>query len=287
MAWTDVHIIEDSFSESDTGAASAKRIFYCEADVAASCDAALSATAGGTAVAVRGEVYSITRARCLCGERAVERLSPTQFKVDCSFADPTNGDTPANLLLTGAKISTSAEGFTEGYVIDAEGGKVINTAGEPFDTPPDRQAAIAVYTITKYVTSAVKTQIKAAMLTTNNSGKTIDGDTWAADELFLSEVGFTPAGTGTEDLIQATITIKGKAGGWKDAALNVGYREVVGGKATVIKKEWDSDKNAYVACSKPWPLNADATAKVGANPTPDTIVFWPYERSAWTGVPLS
>ena len=120
MAWTDVHVIEDSFSESETGAASAKRVFYCEADAVATSDAALAASAGGATVAVRGEAYSTSRPRCRCGERAVERLSPTQFKVDCSFADPTNGDTPTNLRTQAAKIGTSMEGFTEGYVIDAE-----------------------------------------------------------------------------------------------------------------------------------------------------------------------
>jgi len=103
----------------------------------------------------------------------------------CEFEDPTNGSATAALPAMGARVSTTTEAFAEGYQVDADGKKVVNAAGEPYDTAMERQAGVKVYTIRKYVTATVKAQIEAAWNTNNDAPKTIQGRTWAADELWL------------------------------------------------------------------------------------------------------
>ena len=299
MAWLTVKLVDEAdlvetVARDGSVSASTSRTFYCESDVAVSSDELLGATLLGVTVPVRLESFSVGRPNCRVRKRTAQKATSHRGLVICDYEDSTDGSTLSQLPSRAARISSRPESFTEGYAIDAENTKVVNTAGEVFDQLPERQAAIKGYVIKKYVSATVKGQIKAAWNTNNNAGITIDGDTWAADEGWLADYSFDPVDGST--LWDATVVIKCKTGGWKDTPLNVGFREIKVNqfdgiaKAHVIKKEWDEDEGRNVACAKPWPLDAAGKAKsavAGSAPLADSLVFYPYKQNAWTGVPLS
>lgn len=278
MAWTDVRIIKDSFADA-LRSTTAERVYYAEADGPVDADLALAASFGGVSVPAKGEAFSLTRLYCRAISRRVERLSPTQFNVTVNFEDPTDGtvEEEADLLTQAAKITQQSSNTMEQYTVDADDVQVRNSAGEPFDTFPERLSSGVVYTIRKYVNAATKVLIEAAERTTNAGAKTILNRAHAADTLLLAGVTFEAEGT----LFLATMTIEYLPEGWADIVLDVGFREKVGGVWQAIKLPDGS------AIARAWPLNADGTKKTNADDAADAITFYPYEQHAWTGVPLS
>lgn len=213
------------------------------------------------------------------------------MRVTIEYEDPTDGGTAETLAGKPARISSRPESFTEGYAIDADGSLVVNSAQKPFQQPPERQAAVKCYVVKKYVGSSTKAAIKAAWNTNNNASFTIDGDTWEADEGWLADYSFEPVDGST--LWDATVTIKCKRGGWVDRPLNVSFQAADGGDI-IIKRGVGPvaappsplpDEMAPTAI--PWPLDEYGAPKTGAAPEPDSLLFYPYEQHAWTGVPLS
>ena len=290
MAWLTVKLIDEAdlvetVAKDGSVSANTSRTFYCESDVAVSSDELLGATLLGVTVPVRLESFSVGRPNCRVRKRTAKKETSHRGLVVCDYEDSTDGSTLSQLPSRAARISSRPESFTEGYAIDAENTKVVNTAEEVFDQLPERQAAIKAYVIKKYVTAVVKGQIKAAWNTNNIAGITIDGDTWAADEAWLADYSFEPVDGSS--LWDATIVIKCKADGWKDEPLNIGFREKSGRdiKINSAGALAFADSTAE-SPAKPWPLSATGTAK----PSPavaDSLVFYPYKQNAWTGVPLS
>ena len=286
MAWIEVGIVEDSFSEElfadGTVRAKASRTFYVEADTPIELDQALSATvAGGGTVAARGSQYSASRPMCTCRRRTPQRKSPYQAYVLCEYEDPTDGRPEAELLSAGARISSNNESEMVPYAVDAEGNTVANKAGDPFDEPPQRQESNTVYTIRKFVDQAKIDQIDLCLNTNNINPVTIRSRTWQTDEAWLFDANYEPV-QGATSKWEATITIKCKLGGWKDEPVNAGYRALVDGVAKEIRVR--DEEGRFVRPSKPWPLTE--SGEKGTLGGINTLEFWPYKQSAWVGVPL-
>lgn len=294
MAWLDVHIVEDgelqeTWERDGTVRASVPVVYYVEADAPVTLDAMLLASFDDVTIPALRSSFSLTRPNCRCRSRKVERISPTQGQVTCEYSDPTDGSATATLAAKPARISRGTESHAEGYHVDAEGNKVVNAAGEAFDQLPERQAGVRVYTLKKFVTTAVCDAIDAAWNTNNNAAKTIQGRTWQADELWLYDCSFESVDD--SGLWDATVVIKAKVGGWKDIIPNIGYREKNGRRIKL------RDTGAGVVLDyvngeepdKPWPLQANGEA-FGPSEAATSIIpleFWPYTRHAWTDVPLT
>lgn len=288
MAWVEVALVEDTFDEAKDGSASATRIYYAESDTPVANDAALSASHGDVAVPDAATAYSESRPRCVVTSRKVKRVnrnSPFQFLITVTNEDPTDGSLDTTGLLNKpARISTSDEHAEEPYYTDAEDNPVRNTAGEPYSTYPTRDSGVTVYTIKKYVNATTKAAIRAARKTNNAGAVTIDGTSHDEDTLLLFEAGFEPV-DGATGVYDATIIIKHNPDGWIDEIPNVGFSQLVDGKRKDIT-QIDADDND-VPVSRPWPLNSDGSKKAWPDADIDLLVFYPYEQSAWTGVPLS
>ena len=305
MTWLDVHVISEGpmvqSTNLRTGAVTAAVPveYYIEADAYFTLDQALSATAGGVGIPSDGSSYSTSRPYCRCAKRTVKRLSPVQGTVTCEFEDLTDGASSIALVAQPARITDSCEIYTQAYVKDAQGNKVVNKAGDPFENPPQRQVAVTVYNIKKYVNATTRAAIDTAWNTNNNAAITIYGTNWAVDEGWIAERSFAPV-DGSGSILEATIVVKCKRGGWKDICLNVGYRDITG---TLIKREIDPQTHQTLPCSKPWPLDSSGYAKgsveyintankalgykITGDIEPEELELWPYDRAAWTGVPLS
>jgi hypothetical protein len=290
MAWSKVSLIEDELSEQPDGRAAARRRFYAANTAVVTCDAALAASHGGTAVPARGASYSGSRPTLVCQSRRVERITGTQFYIEATFEDRTDGATEENLLLQAARVSVSYEGYLEDYSVDAEGEAVRNRAGEPFETLPQRAAGIKVYSIRKFVDATGKAAIEASRNTTNDASQSIDGQSHAIDTLWLSDCTFALVEGHEGPVYEAVLTVKYKPEGWTDTVLNVGYTELVNDGGTMIRqriKEWDEEEQREVPVSKPWPLSETGAKLPDGDDELVELVYYPYPQDAWTGVPLT
>jgi hypothetical protein len=283
MAWIEVTLINETFrSDDDNGTASARRVFLCRADAVVTSAAALSASFGPTSVPAANAPFSAARPLCRVTGRDVKHVSPRIKEVTVAYSDPTDGSvtSPTNLLSLPARISRRTIGEMEEYTLDASSPPkpVRNASGEPFERGPERRARVVLYTIRKYVTPATANQAWPSLFTTNEGAKIIKGNTHAAGTLALADLQDEDVDTGIIDL---TVAIEYRPGGFKDVALNVGYEELVSGKRTPIK----NSEGSLIA--RPWPLNVDGTKKATPDADIDTLEFKPFAPSSWAGVPLA
>lgn len=290
MAWVTVELVDETpltetIDRAGSVRASVSARYLCVSDAAVNQADFLTASAGGVEVPGLLAAYDPTnRPHLRVRKRTVTQETSHKGFVEVEYEDPTDGSSSGDLPSKAARISTRAESYTEGYVVDAEGSPVVNTAGEMFDQAPERQAGIKVYVIRKYVNATTKALLKDAWNTNNSSPFTIDGDEWLEDEGWFADYTFEQVDGSS--LWDATITIKCKTGGWVDTPLNVGYREA-SGRDIKVDTDGTLDFEGGEPVAKPWPLDESGEAKTGAPPTADTLLFYPYERHAWTGVPLS
>ncbi len=296
MAWVNVILKSDQIAEDKLGRAKGERVYYVQSDVYVEADEALTAAAGGNSIPPRGAAYSENRIACMVSNRAVTRNSPTQFEVRVSYEDPTDGSTFANLLAKAASITVSHETGMEEYTVDANtpAAHVLNTAGEPFDRGPERQRAIRVYTIKKYVTAATKAAILAAFASNNASPITLDGQTFDTDELLLAEATFNTVEGQT--CLEANLVIKYRPGGWSDVLASFGYSWVEGtpiriniNTGALMNQNTDPKDPLATRPDKPWALSQAGNPLL--KPWDESLIgvktFWPYPRASWTGVPTA
>lgn len=290
MAWTDVNVrVDDLDDDVENGTSTGTREFYVRSDaLITSNDSFLAADDGTTAIPAATAAYSASRPYCRVKSRRVKRLDGFTATVTVSYADPTRGQfvTDADLLLAPARISIATDHQMEEYVKDCGDPPfhVRTPSGEPYDRGPERLMGIKVYTIRKFVTSAVRATIENSELMLNTGAKTIRGRSWEALTLFLESVNAedVEGATGVEEV---TLVIKARPDGWKDVTPNYGWTELVdGGRKRITEK---NHEGVNVAITRPWPLNEDGTKKATADATPSETIYFPYFQSAWASVPLT
>lgn len=299
MAWIDVRIIRDAFSQDADGLSKAQRVYFAHNDEPTAVDAAILASAGGVTVAVRGQSFSASRPRCIVINHSVERVggnNPFQFEITIDFADPHFGpaETAAALLALPARISTADQEVMEEYNIDRSAPKqfVRNAVGEPFSKGPERLEGFTVYTIKKYVNGATRDAIKATKRKLNSSALTIDGTEHGELTLLLASASFDPVAVNADEnpVWEATMVVKYKEDGWVDKVGNIGFRELIEGVPTkILEREVDPDTLAvsWNPITKAWPITFDGEKYSDPNTQPDVLEFNPYYQHDWTGVPLS
>ncbi len=297
MAWITVQLIEDEFTDNAESGGSASVKYYCEADAATTCDAAIGASvSGGGAVPALKTAYSVGWPFCTVKSHKVERLSATQFRVGVEYASPTGGAAATNdtdLLLLPAKIKRSAEEYQEAFEKDVNGKIVRNSAGDRFDHLPERMTGVGIFSIQKYVNATGRAAIDAAWNTVNSGSVTIDGVSCAAETCWLVSPVYEPV-DGSTGVFSANFVVKYKKAGWKIKVCDYGYRELVDGKPGRIMEQplksdgtLDTDPRNARPSTLPWPLNGSGMKKANQTDDPFDIEFVPIVSASWASLPLA
>ncbi len=148
---------------------------------------------------------------------------------------------------------------------------MANSAGEPFDTLPEREVTIGQLTITRNTDSFSDSTAQSYRGKVNDAAVTINGVTYLAGTLRLRtwsargplvENGFT--------YWQEVITLAKRADGFDQKWEDRGYSELSSGKLIPIRNE------AGDQVVKAWPLNGAGAKKPNATDTPAVLTRKPY-----------
>jgi hypothetical protein len=213
----------------------------------------------------------------------------THWEVSCEFATPTR----AEVQRWTAPIDRDVEfGWeyaekTEEYFKDINDKPVVNSAGEPFDVNPTREAGELVIHLTRNQYTFDAAFYDGFRHTINEYAVVLDGTTYAPGTLKLSPVNCQKVtesvangiGGSEQDVTyyKLTFTFKARADGWKDYFPDVGYNELdSGGKLKEIQKTTPPGR-----VDKPYPLDGLGAKKANPTDVPAELEFEPYEEMDW------
>ncbi len=211
--------------------------------------------------------------------------NPLWFDVRITYKQPlTLGGTGADDPLTRpSTLSASYDEWTEPYDTDhtpaPDGPKpVVNSAGDPFQSFPERKAGTLVLQVTKNVATFDAVAYDAIKFTTNASAVTIRGTVYPKDTLLflpptVQEV-YEQIGSQTYHYFTVTYRLAADANRHRHPIADRGYREQVNGEMLPIL---DGEKRPT---EEPWPLDGSGRAKP-AGSAPATLTFQPYASAAW------
>jgi len=235
-------------------------------------------------------------ADCYCIQRsATNRNDSYVWDIDCHYSD--EFEIKTNPLLDPAKIQWNTEQFQTPVWRDRDGNAIINSAGDPFDPPAEKDDSRWTAVITKNV-AAIPAWFFAFQDAVNSSSFTLDGKTIAAGEAKMSgiNVSETQERNGVSyRVLTMTMHFRGEGddagssgygtgGGsdefepWELVMLDAGMRELSnvgsgsGGDAELrhIKNPGDGEP-----VSSPVPL--DGAGEALDSPTPGTAVYLGFE----------
>lgn len=182
-----------------------------------------------------------------------------------------------NPLSMPTQVSYDDENYEEAYYKDADGALAQNTAGDPFDELPLRDASITVITLEKNVTHTQTYNDYEAMRNCVNSGSTtIDGHAYAARELKVKKIslGKIQVMNGTQ-FRQLLTTLIAKPGGWDQTYESRGRRELVSSSPITIPDPETGRPIDYL-----WPLNENGSKTTAVSDEGFAIVLKPYTSTS-------
>ncbi|HQY87848.1 MAG TPA: hypothetical protein PK402_04265 [Tepidisphaeraceae bacterium] len=186
-----------------------------------------------------------------------------------------------NPLSMPTQVSYDDQSCDEGYYKDCSGTPklAINTAGDPFEELPQRQRSITVITLEKNVAHTTNYSSYAALRNiVNSDSTTIDGQAYAAGELYVQKISLGKIQTlNSVQFRTLTSTVLSRPGGWDQSYESRGRREKVSGSRVNIPDPVTKRAIEYL-----WPLNEDGTKKSAVSDEGFAIVLKPY-----TGASLS
>lgn len=177
-------------------------------------------------------------------------------------------------------LSASYEEWTEAYDEDYSDTPkpVANSAGDPFQSFPQRKNGSLVLQITKNFASFDAPGYDAVKFTTNSAAVTIRGTVYAAKTLLflpptVQEV-WEQLGDTTHHYYTVTFRLQTDTGLHQQNIADRGYRQLVDGE---LVKILGGDN---LPTEDPWPLDGSGVAKP-AGSAPGTLTFIPYDKAAW------
>ncbi len=302
MAWYKVGIVPGSQSQSQLGKRSHIEQYIAIGSGTETTATALSASGPNT----KGDTVTIPADRAVhpTGDgtmvtdklaRLVSRLKGQaagvgrrKFEVTVTYSIPEAALFEALPWDRAATIHRGSIRESVPYFIDAEDTPVVNPAGEPFDTMPERGKSHTVFTLVKNYQTPQWNAIEPLLDTVNQAACTInwrDGSrTYPLETLRLVEADEQPAtevvNGVTRNYYITSLTFEYNAKTFKDEILALGYQEIVAGARKPIT---DADGNQVV---KAWPLNLDGTKKATPDAAPEVLTFYPDELGNWSTLPL-
>jgi len=209
----------------------------------------------------------------------------------------TRWDINENPLDDPAKTEWSTETFSAVVWEDVNGGAIVNSAGDPFDPPAEKDDSRWTSITRKNVADSVPDWIFAYQDGVNSDSFTIDGKSIDAGEAKVSAIHLSETQERNEvDYRVLTVTIHYRGEGddsgssgygsgsgadeiepWDLSILDAGMREIVagssgGGLRNITNTGTDGDGEPVTA---PAPLDGEGS-KI-ENPTPDNAVFLQFE----------
>jgi hypothetical protein len=282
MAWTSVkeqgHL---ATSSAGIGEKVAKRIFIAISDTPTTPVAAETASDGVTTIPIENashpsdsnrKVKSIT---ATCDPESPRKI----FRVEVEYSSLV-GDLASNPLDDPDRFEWTGSESTEVYTTDKTSPTplpVVNTAGQPFEQPLERDAGDIMCTVVRNLASFPLATAIACRNKKNSDSFTLDGVTIAIGEAKMGLIT-----SGPEQIRngvpyrEVRYPIKFRPS-WDDEIDSYGFQEKVGG---VLYPIVDRAGNQV---QRPWPL--DAAGEKGYLPeTPAaSTVFKPYEEMTYSG----
>jgi len=178
-------------------------------------------------------------------------------------------------------LSMSYEEWEEPYDVDHSDTPltVANSAGDPFQTFPQRKNGTMNIQIAKNFASFAAGPYDAIKFTTNATSVTIRGAVFLADTLLFlpptAQEVWEQIGTTTHHYYAVTFRLAADAGKHLHQVADRGYRQIVNGKHVKIR---DGDQQPT---EDPWPLDGGGVAKASAADAPATRTFQPYASASW------
>ena len=288
MAWTAVKEVckEEEYTGTPTAREESQE-FIVKSDTDVRPYAVRLATHGGTTIPLVGDSHPTdTSSKCI--KVSITRLhegagSPEEYgyRVKCDYSTATNVSVlTTSPLIRPWEYSTNSEGSVEDYFMDRASTPkpVVNSAGETFDTLPQRLKKGIEITITRNQASFSAATLQTYDKTVNSGSVTIDGYSVPAGMLLMTGIDGPKVVENGTTYYRVTYKMALNADGWHDYPLDVGYTELVSG---VPKKIIDAESREV---SKPWPLDgAGAKAALVTDP-PAILDFEPYEEVSWAGL---
>ncbi len=178
-------------------------------------------------------------------------------------------------------LTTSYDEWTEPFFKDADNKPVANSAGDRFDTFPQRKKGTIVLQITKNFAACNVVGYDNLKYTTNSVEVTIKGTTYAANTLLFLPVAAqeqfeTVAGV-AYDYFSVTFRLAADKGLHKVTVDDRGYRcrNSAGELVPILDK-------TGVPVTTPWTLDGHGNAvSLAPDVAPETITFRPYASAAW------
>ncbi len=207
--------------------------------------------------------------------------NPMWYEVNVTYKlNPAGGVSDDDPLSRPSILSASYEEWTEAYDIDNSDTPkpVVNSAGDPFQTYPQRRNGSLILQITKNIASYAAIAYDAIKFTTNANAVSINGTTYAADTLLylpptVQEV-WEQIGANTHHYYNVTFRLAADAGKHLHKVADRGYRQLLNGKLVPILDGYNAPTE------DPWPLNGTGWA-LGPQEVPATLTFKPYASVAW------
>lgn len=193
-----------------------------------------------------------------------ESFSKRWWLLTCNYS--TEFELSDNPLNAPAEIEWVTEQFTRPVYSDVYGYGIVNSAGDPFDPPPERDDSRITANIRKNLRS-VPSWILTYADAVNSTAFTLDGIPIGAGEAKIQSVRVSQQQT-QNGLRYRTVNIlmHFRYGGWSLNILDHGFREITGGQRKNILNDNDSKQPI-----EPVLLNGFGVAIT--NPTPASAVF--------------
>ncbi len=189
---------------------------------------------------------------------------------------------PEWTLTTEDRMETPVDGK------DLDGKKVVNSAGDVYESGSEFNFPLIVLNYSRHETSFntatasdLITNIETYKYCTNSDTFLITGD---AGKWLMTEYVLRPVTVGPQRVIKRDMTIKYNPRGWKERLLNAGLNEVKNPALTVIETGWGlvadwsktnkksiGQPGSAQPITKPWPL--DLAGRAISNPSTSDLIF--------------
>lgn len=250
------------------------------------------ANAAGVAIGASYSLGNDTDSRAYCNSKAVEQVSSDDasetktWMVTDSYKtlDREEQKTLVHPLSRPYEISWNYEHFQEVVEKDVNGGAILNTAGEYFDPPIERDASRPVLTITRNE-AAFPTSLALSYANAINSDYFSGAAAGTVKVFNISGSRVIEEFDGDEVIYwKMTYEFHYRADGWQRKVLSQGRSQLVPDDDDVPKLEKITYENSGDQIVDPVPLDEEG-ARIDPEDLPDDAYFIPFD--IYTSLPFS
>lgn len=207
-----------------------------------------------------------------------ESYSPRIWLVTSLFSD--KFDRAENPLNDPVRVRWVGRTFSRPLIYDANGDAIVNSAGDPFDPPPERDFSRRVAQISANV-AAVPSYLDTYEDAINSDSVTLDGKSFAAGTLKCGQLQISEwKERNSTAYREISLEIETSREGWNLELLDAGFRERdYSGNLVNIRNTGDNELPTA-------PVPLDGSGNVLADPTPANAVvltFQQYPSLAFAG----